>query len=105
MRFEETTSKLILEMQQKAHLSLLQFDLIKRYVRYAFAVGFDEGRRNKIHRKPIVQLLNGNIIREYSSATDAARANGLSKVTVFKSTRGLKIDKNYEFRYVKRKLN
>ena len=72
------------------------------YLELAYGIGFDEGRRQVSHRKPVAQLKNGKHIRIFPSVAEAAHALCVDKSTIIKSAKGLiKHSKHgYEWVYV-----
>lgn len=54
-----------------------------------YAMGFDEGRQQTAHRKKVLQMDKfGNVIREYNSAMEAARAVDVDKTAISKACLG-----------------
>lgn len=83
---------LITEMQQQAHLSSFQLELVTRYLNQAYAVGFDDGWAQMMHQvrrgQPVYKTLNGEIIDRYDDMVIAARAMHVTRAAIRKAALG-----------------
>jgi hypothetical protein len=98
MTYDQAITKLLLEMQERTTLTLLQFEEVKRCVRMAAGIGYDEGRKNKAHRRAVL-MKRGRTIEPYESVKDAARASGLAERTVRRALKGSPIVSKFKFMY------
>lgn len=80
---------LISEMQQRAHLSSFQLEVVTQYLNWAHAVGFDDGWAQMMHQvnrgQPVHKILNGEIVDTYDNMVIAARAVHTTKANVRKA--------------------
>jgi len=71
------------------------------YLEMAYGIGFDEGRRQISHRKPIAQLKNGKHLRIFTSVTEAAHTVKVDKSTIIKAAKKhIQTCAGYEWEYV-----
>lgn len=65
-------------------------DIAFEYLYCAYAAGFDEGRMQAAHRRPVLQvdMATGRAIKRYDSALIAARKVGLTKHSISKAALG-----------------
>jgi hypothetical protein len=53
--------------------------LFRQYVDMIYGAGFDEGRAQQAHRKPVLELKNGIVIKKWPSLVSAVRKLDVSK--------------------------
>lgn len=94
---------------------ILEYDIVSRkfipdprilkfikYLRYAQAIGYDDGLCQISHRKKIHQIKDGKVVATYDSITQAAKAiNGdrgtISKIAIGRGS--YKSHKGFEWKY------
>jgi hypothetical protein len=57
------------------------------YLEMAYGIGFDEGRQQGSHRKPIMQIKNGKHIRTFTSVSEAAHMHHVNKSAIVKAAK------------------
>jgi len=94
--------KAIDSIQQQVEIELTehQIDIICDHLYLTFGAGFDEGRKQNSHAKPVVQSKNGKVIKTYNSVTEAAHALSVDKTSISKCVRGKTSNcKGYKFTF------
>ncbi len=95
---EKIVESILLEQEDISNEMLL---LIIKYLSLMYSVGFDEGRRKVGHWKPVQQIMEGQVIKTWPSATDAAKAMGVYANTIAHAANGtLKTCKGFKWKYV-----
>lgn len=62
----------------------------------------EHGLRGVQNRKPILKFINGKLADTYVSIVEAARKNGICRLTIFRSLRGHTIRGGVRFKYSKK---
>ena len=65
----------------------------------------EHGLRGDQNRKPIQKFINGKLADTYVSIVEAARKNGICRLTIFRSLRGKTIRGGVRFKYSKKSIN
>jgi hypothetical protein len=60
-------------------------EVVEQYFKYAYSIGFDEGRSQTAHRRKVEQYKDGVLICCFDSMMDAARHMGVDKTAISKS--------------------
>ena len=99
MNQEETGDRIICTIMDNAE-ELSYLDILD-FIFQAYAVGFDEGRLQGAHEKPVIQYDRWDYkLGDFDSATLAARAVGVTKGSISKAALGkTKTCKGYKWRY------
>ena len=86
MKQNEVVEKVIAELwERKIATRTFHYEL-RAYLAQVYAAGFDEGRRQGAHRKPVVKLtLGGNEIKIFDSVSIAAISVGVTKSSISKA--------------------
>jgi hypothetical protein len=86
MNQSEAVDKILnlIKDQTTAYIPTKTWEEIKLHLGYAYAIGFDEGRGQNSHRKPILQIKDGKIIHTFDSVSDAARRMKVNKTSISK---------------------
>jgi hypothetical protein len=82
MTQEESIKSIIEEMKKQRPMSKDLVIFVEYYLQLIWTSGFDEGRKQLSHRKPIVQKKDGQIIQPWESVNLAARAVGVAPTSI-----------------------
>jgi len=82
MTQEDSIKSIIEEMTKQRPMSKDLVIFVESYIIMAWGVGFDEGRKQQSHRKPIVQKKNGKIVKPWESVNLAAKAVGVAPTSI-----------------------
>lgn len=63
-------------------------ETVEKYFNYVYTIGFTYGMKQSAHEKEVLQIQNGKVIQEFSSATKAAHAVGVTKHSISKAALG-----------------
>lgn len=89
-------------IQKQITLDEHQCDIIREHLFCLYGVGFDEGRKQGSHAKPVEQYKDGRFIRRYDSEEAAARALHVDKTSISKNALGQTTNcHGFTFRFVK----
>lgn len=102
MEKDVVSQKILAELLELGHCVEQDEDWIWIALQRAYAAGYDEGRLQYRHRKPVGQYtLDGNLIKIYQSAQSAARAHDVSKHAISKAALGKTMTAaGYRWKYV-----
>jgi hypothetical protein len=78
-----------------------QLAVIGSYFYMLYAVGYDEGRKQLSHRRPVIVYKHGVIICEKDSVSDAARYAGITYTSVSNAIKKGNVTRkgNFTFKY------
>ena len=88
MKQNTAAFKAMASIQAQIEITEGQWNTIYEHLLLMYAVGFDTGRCQTAHEKPVVAYKNGVFIQKYDSVTAAAHALGVDKTSVSKNVRG-----------------
>lgn len=94
--------KILAELLQLKVVNDVDEDIVFAYLCQAFAAGYDEGKLQKAHRRPVMKMnMNGDPICIYQSALVAARKTGLTKSAISKAALGkIAYSGGFKWKYV-----
>jgi len=72
-------------------------NIIKHHLLLMYGTGFDEGRKQNSHGKPVIQKLHGMEVKIHSNITDAAKKMGVHKSTISKAIINKRLCKGFEW--------
>lgn len=111
MKQGEALDRIILEVRQRGVMCsqnyipttdhYIPLRLLSYYLNLAYGAGFDEGKKQNAHGKPVMQLKDGKEIKTWPSQWDAEQFYKLSKGALWKALSGKKIKiKGFDWRRV-----
>jgi hypothetical protein len=106
MHISEVEKRILNEMSERGLIERLcnqEHDkLITFYINMAYAIGYDEGRKQKTHQRKVAQYsMNGYFIKIFGSVTLAANSVGKDKSALSKAARGkLEHCGGYKWKYI-----
>jgi len=62
--------------------------VFEQYISLIYGVGFDEGRAQYSHRRPIVQKKDGKVIKVWPSFTSASNKLGIDSSAILQNIKG-----------------
>jgi len=63
-------------------------ETVEKYMNFVYTIGFNHGRKEPTHEKRVQKFLNGNLIEEYPSVSNAANIHRVNKSTISKAALG-----------------
>jgi len=89
MTYDNALSKILLEMHKGKALTNREEDELRFYFSLMYGMGFDEGRLQRSHRKPVCRIdKTGKINRIFDSAVVAARVSGVPPSNIYDAVAG-----------------
>ena len=103
MNQKDAALKLTRELTRGGVIAIDDEQIVRQYMQWAFAIGYDRGRqKSRFTHKPVMKLtMDGREIAVYESVTVAARQHGISHTQISKAVRGkAKTAAGYKWKYV-----
>lgn len=89
MEQDVAASKIAEELIKNGLLARFNKQEALAHLERLFAIGFDRGRKQTAHGKPVTQIdYKGNIVRDYDDITSAAKTIGVDKSAISKAVLG-----------------
>ena len=89
MKQEVVAQKILGELVDLTICTEKNEDIVWEYLLLAYAAGFDEGRKQHAHRKPVGQYsIHGDLIKIWDSVSLATKHFGLHKTSISKAALG-----------------
>lgn len=89
MKQDDTAGKILLELLERGVITEENEYTVFTYLQQAYASGYDEGRLQTKHRRPVGRYSSdGKLIKTYPSISAAARAFGVDKTAISKAVNG-----------------
>ena len=79
--------------------------VIYEHLKQMYAIGFDEGRKQTSHGKPVMQFKNNKFIQEFSDITSAAKSIKVHKSSICKAIKENRNCKGYFFKIKNPRFN
>ena len=96
MKQEKVAGKVLMEMLDRKIFDEMFDREVWYYLMMVFSAGFDEGRRFRANKKPVIQLsLTGDYINMFDSAAEAARSTGIQHSEIARCASGKKRDSGW----------
>jgi hypothetical protein len=101
MKQEDVVEKIMIDLLDNKMCARAYHRELRGYLAQAYAAGYNEGKLQYTKRRPVCQFtIWGGFVREYDSASIAARAVGVTKHSISKAALGkIETAAGFKWRY------